>query len=65
MKELTQQQRDMLQMGLCPYCEAAIRGFKAPLGPFAPEAFATLREMGIDPSNGHKRECQHKEVSIK
>ena len=36
---LTQAQRDLLAMGKCPFCHAAIRGYCAPVGLFAPEAY--------------------------
>ena len=64
MNELTIRQRDLISMGLCPFCEQSIRGYKAPLGSFAPEAFVTLREAGIDPCNGHATDCKHREITI-
>lgn len=62
--ELTQHQRDLMTMGLCPFCEQRIRRWKVPLGSFAPEAWATLREHGIDPSTGHKQSCPHKTIRL-
>ena len=62
--ELTDHQRDLLNMGLCPFCERKIRGFRSPEGSFAPEAWAELREHGIDPSSGHKETCAHKKISL-
>jgi hypothetical protein len=47
----------MVSSGKCPECEQRVIDFKPPLGPFGPEAFATLRENGIDPCTGHKFGC--------
>ena len=63
--ELTQHQRDLMSMGLCPFCEKKIKGWKPPpAGSFAPEAYATLREYGLDPSTGHAAGCAHKSVTL-
>jgi len=62
--ELTQHQRDLMQMGVCPFCEAPIKNWKAPVGSFAPEMWATLRERGIDPGNGHREDCQYKKIRL-
>ena len=43
--------------GCCPECFNPIEGWKVPLGSLAPEAWATLREQGIDPVTGHKSSC--------
>jgi hypothetical protein len=61
---LTESQRDLLAMGLCPYCENPIRGWKPVCGFTAPEWYATMREIGVDPFTGHKQSCPCKEVSI-
>jgi hypothetical protein len=47
----------LVSAGKCPECGQATQNYKPPLGSFAPEAFATLREQGIDPSTGHKCGC--------
>ena len=47
----------LVNEGKCPECQQKTRGYKAPIGSFAPEAFATLREMGIDPCTGHRFGC--------
>lgn len=47
----------LINEGKCPECLQKTRGYKAPSGSFAPEAFATLREMGIDPCSGHRFGC--------
>lgn len=47
----------LVNVGKCPECEQPTRDYKPPLGSFAPEAFATLREHGIDPGTGHKIGC--------
>lgn len=47
----------LVHEGKCPECQRPVRGWQAPLGIFAPEAFATLREMGVDPTTGHKVGC--------
>jgi hypothetical protein len=62
--ELTQHQRDLMAMGLCPFCERQIRGWEAPVGSFAPEARATLRDHGVDPRTGHRADCPHKDVRL-
>lgn len=43
--------------GKCPECEKPVRDYKVPTGYFAPEIYATLREHGINPINGHKFGC--------
>lgn len=43
--------------GKCPECLQVTRGYTAPSGCLAPEAFATLREAGIDPVTGHRSGC--------
>lgn len=47
----------LVHEGKCPECLQKTRGYKAPLGSFAPEAFATLTDMGIDPCTGHRFGC--------
>ena len=47
----------LVSAGKCPECEQRVRDYEPPLGSFAPEAFATLREHGIDPCTGHKFGC--------
>jgi hypothetical protein len=42
----------------CEGCGERVLGWIAPSGGFAPEAWATLRERGIDPANGHKASCK-------
>lgn len=59
MKELTQHQRDLMQLGLCPFCEATIRGWKPPI---PTDAWERLKERGIDPGNGHKADCEYKDT---
>jgi hypothetical protein len=44
--------------GRCPECCQRVHDWKAPVGSFAPEAWATLKERGIDPHNGHKVGCK-------
>jgi len=43
--------------GKCPSCGRLVKDWKSPTGAFAPEAWATLREHGIDPSTGHLKTC--------
>lgn len=45
--------------GVCPRCDQPVRDWEPPSGPFAPEAYATLREHGINPSTGHKKGCSY------
>lgn len=47
----------LVHEGKCPECLQKTRGYKPPNGSFAPEAYATLREMGIDPTTGHRFGC--------
>lgn len=47
----------LVQEGRCAECEQHVNGYKSPSGSFAPEAWATLRECGIDPSTGHLQAC--------
>lgn len=61
---LTDHQRDLMHMGLCPFCERQIKGWQPVFGAFAPEWYATQREHGIDPSTGHAGTCRHKEVRL-
>jgi len=49
-----------LTHGLCRVCGKKVDGHKAPTGLFAPEAYAALRELGIDPTNGHALNCPNK-----
>lgn len=50
---------DMMKVldGICPYCDREVRDWSAPTGYFAPEAYAALREQGIDPATGHRKDC--------
>jgi hypothetical protein len=59
-----QAQRDLVTVGLCPYCGEPIRGYTPPVGAFAPEIWESMRSKGIDPRTGHKITCGHKEVTI-
>lgn len=43
--------------GRCPECDQKVKNWHAPVGWFAPEAWATIRESGIDPATGHKLSC--------
>jgi len=54
-----QEQIDRLAKGLCPGCRRPTAGWEVPLGSFAPEAFATLRDHSIDPSTGHRVGCKY------
>lgn len=63
-RQLAEAKEDVTKFGLCPYCNEQIKGYKPPVGSFAPEAYATLREHGIDPSTGHKESCEHKEIKL-
>lgn len=64
LEELTQHQRDLIAMGLCPYCENNIKGWKPVSGMFAPEWYETMREQGVDPSTGHRQDCPNKKVAL-
>lgn len=43
--------------GRCGQCGELVAGWKPPVGSFAPEAWAALRDRGIDPTSGHKKNC--------
>lgn len=45
--------------GRCLSCGELVRDYKAPVGSFAPEAWASLQEAGIDPHTGHRAACRH------
>ena len=45
-------------LGHCPECNMPVKDWEAPVGSFAPEAWATLSENGVDPSTGHKEDCK-------
>lgn len=47
----------LIQEGKCPECMQMTKGYEPPNGLLAPEAFATLREIGIDPLTGHRFKC--------
>lgn len=50
--------------GKCPECGEVIRGWEMPVGFYAPEVIATLKERGIDPYSGHKLSCSNKDYKI-
>lgn len=50
----------LVQEGRCIECGQKTQGYEFPTGSFAPEAWATLREAGIDPGSGHLQTCSKK-----
>jgi hypothetical protein len=46
-----------ISQGKCPGCGRETRDYKPVFGSFAPEAWATLREMGVDPQTNHRFDC--------
>lgn len=46
--------------GECQECGQRVAGYKPAFGSFAPEIWATMRERGIDPVNGHEVTCGSK-----
>ena len=68
--KLTEHQRDLITMGLCPFCECPIRGHKVPAAyGFTDEACALLQAAGIDPADidpktAHARTCPHKQIRL-
>ena len=62
--ELTPHQRDLMLMGMCPFCEERIKNWKPVFGSFAPEWWATIREVGRDPNTGHKLNCKYKNIRL-
>jgi hypothetical protein len=62
---LTPREKKLLAAGICPKCGAYIRGpFLAPTGSFAPEAYETMRELGVDFNSGHQISCPLVGVSV-
>ena len=61
---LNQHQRDLMEMGLCPFCECNIKGWEPVFGSFAPEWWTTQREKGIDPATGHEATCGYKKIRL-
>ena len=47
----------LVESGKCPECECYVRGYMSPTGAFAPEAYESMRERGINPSTGHRVTC--------
>ena len=62
--ELENSEQASLLRGECPECGRQIRGWRAPTGSFAPEAWETLREEGIHPPSGHKTNCSRSDLVI-
>ena len=62
--ELTEHQRDLMTMGLCPFCERQIKNWKPMTGFLAPEWWATMREHKIDGGTGHDETCLYKEIRL-
>lgn len=50
----------LVAKGCCPECGEKVQGWKVPSGSFAPEMWATLKEMNIDTGTGHKLICSRK-----
>lgn len=53
-----EKQLALVAEGRCPECGEKVHDYKAPFGSFAPEAWATLRDAGIDPGSGHRQGCR-------
>ncbi len=53
---------ELIAQGRCPECKRFVSGYKPPSGTFAPEAWASLREEGIDPGTGHLFSCSRKSL---
>jgi hypothetical protein len=56
---LSSRQRDMALLGICPFCEQGVRGFKQREG-----SYDQLIENSIDPMNGHRMDCPMPEVRL-
>lgn len=55
----------LLVAGRCPECDRVVKGWNAvPEGMhfMAPEIFSDLRELGVDPRDGHLRSCRSRPV---
>ena len=46
--------------GKCPECKQYVQDYSAPSGFFAPEMWETMREMGLNPATGHRKECGYR-----
>jgi len=50
----------LIAKGCCPECGLKVQDWKPPCGSFAPEAWAMLKERGIDAGTGHKITCSRR-----
>lgn len=57
-------QKSLILLGKCPFCERAVKNWVVPTGFIAPEAWADLRDRGIDPGTGHDEKCAHKDMRL-
>ena len=57
MTEVTKEDLMLVLEGKCPYCKQLVKDWQAPSGRFAPEMWESLRDYNINPSTGHKNNC--------
>jgi hypothetical protein len=58
---LTEHQRDLALIGVCPFCSQPIRGHRVAR---ADRHIDKLIVEGIDPMTGHKMDCAMPEVRL-
>jgi hypothetical protein len=58
---LTDRQRDLALLGICPFCERGIRGHRVAN---ADRRIDKLIAEGIDPMTGHRMDCAMPEVRL-
>jgi hypothetical protein len=51
-----------VEFGCCPECGRYILNWKPVFGGLAPEWWATMREIGVDPATGHSSDCCKKNL---
>jgi len=63
--KMTQQHRDLMSMGLCPFCERHIRGWRPlHINSGVAQALAAMETNGIDHRTGHALDCDYKRITI-
>jgi len=63
--QMTQHHRDLMAMGLCPFCERHIRGWRSLcINSGIADVLAALETNGIDYRTGHALDCEYKRIAI-
>ena len=58
---LDARQRDLVALGICPFCEEPVRAYSAPS---AEGRIDRLLTAGIDPMTGHDMRCEMPQVRL-